>query len=40
MQRALRTLGKNWYIRNYPKTEAGYKEGLTDIKHHLVLAAP
>jgi hypothetical protein len=35
MQRALQSLGKRWYVRRYPKTEAGLEIGLVDIKKSL-----
>lgn len=35
MNHALQSLGKKWSIRNYPKTDAGYAQGLAEIKDSL-----
>jgi hypothetical protein len=35
MRRALQSIGKRWYIRDYPKTDAGFEIGLVDIKKSL-----
>lgn len=40
MRRALKVIGKNWTIRDYPKTERGYQRGLNDIKRSLRAKRP
>ncbi len=40
MQKGLRSLGYNWSIRFYPKTNAGFSKGLADIKRSLKKGRP
>ena len=40
MRHALRSLGQNWKIRNYPKTNSGFARGLKEIKKSLLRGNP
>ena len=40
MKVALRSLGQHWTIRDYPKTESGFRRGLNDIRRSLRQGRP
>lgn len=40
MRHSLRKIGKNWYIRDYPKSAAGYRNGWNAIKKSLRAGNP
>ena len=40
MQHALREIGENWTIRDYPRTAEGFDRGLEDVKASLRAGNP
>ena len=40
MNVALRSIGERWTIRDYPKTESGFRQGLNDIRRSLRRGRP